>query len=365
MSNAISVNGRNTIGLDLGDKYSHLLVLSPDGEILEEGRIRTTPEAFRARFSSLAPAVVALETGTHSPWASRLIEECGHKVLTGNARKLRLISQNDGKCDKADTELLARAARFDPKLMAPIKHRSKEAQADLALVRQRDALVGARTGIVNSIRGTMKSMGLRLSKCDARSFHNKVADEIPEELRKIVAPSLKSLKQLTESIAQLDKEVESLCEGKYAQATGKLRGVKGVGPLTALAFVLTVCDPKRFKASRDMGAYLGLVPRRQESGEMKPQLRITKAGDSLMRRLLVSSAQYILGPFGEDCDLKRFGEAIAARGGKNGKKRAVVAVARKLAVLMHRLWVRNEDYEPLRQGKAQARRKGRMAVVKN
>ena len=125
-----------------------------------------------------------------------------------------------------------------------------------------------------------------------------------------------------------------------------LQQISGVGPITALAFVLLVEDPRRFEQSREVGAYFGLVPRLDESSDSTPQLRITKAGDELGRRLLVSAAQYILGPFGPECDLRSHGEAIAQRGGKNAKKRAAVAVARKLAVLMHRLWIAKATYDP-------------------
>lgn len=365
MRDTNNVAGKITVGLDLGDKHSHLLVLSHDGEVLEDGRIVTTAKGFRSRFSNLEPAVVAIEAGTHSPWVSRLLEECGHEVLVANPRKLRLIYENNTKSDKVDAEYLARLARVDRKLLGPIQHRSEEAQKDLALLRLRDGLVGARTKIVNAVRSTVKSIGGRLPSCGADSFHHKVVEAIPESLKEAVSPALAALKELTARIAECDKKIEALCDGSYAKETQKLRQIKGVGPLTSLAFVLTVWDPRRFKKSRDVGAYLGLVPRRQESGEQQPQLRITKAGDKLLRRLLVTSAHYVLGPFGEDCDLRRFGEAIAQRGGKNAKKRAVVAVARKLAVLLHRLWLSDKTYEPLRQGKRSRQQKTPQGVAKS
>lgn len=137
---------------------------------------------------------------------------------------------------------------------------------------------------------------------------------------------------------------------KHTRASA-LTQVNGVGTLTALTFVLTIGEPERFQRSRTVGAYFGLRPRQRESGDHEPQLHITKAGPPLMRRLLVNCAQYILGPLGQGCDLRRFGLALAARGGKSAKKRAVVAVARKLAVLLHRLWVTGEVYEPLRNAR--------------
>jgi transposase len=275
---------------------------------------------------------------------------------------LRLIYENDRKSDQVDAEYLARLARVDPELLAPIEHRGPEAQKDLAVLRARDALVRSRTTLINVIRGSVKSTGARLPSCDAHSFHRKVTEVIPEALRPALVPLLEVLEELTAKISCYDKQIEALCETKYPE-TQRLRQPKGVGPLTALAFLLIIEDPRRFKKSRNVGPYLGLVPRRQESGAQQPQLRITKAGDKLLRRLLVSSAHYVLGPFGEDSDLRRHGEAIARRGGKNAKKRAVVAVARKLSVLLHRLWVSGEDYEPLRNAQKKRGSGGKGKVV--
>jgi transposase len=234
----------------------------------------------------------------------------------------------------------------DPKLLYPLKHRDEESQAHMALIRSREALVGTRTQLVNHVRGTVKSFGARLPKCPARSFHKRAPEHIPEALRPALGPILEQIGSLTERIRQYDRELETLCQEHYPQ-TQLLRQVEGIGPLTALTFVLTLEDPYRFERSRSVGAYLGLVPATDRSGERDPQKRISKEGDEMLRKLLVGSAHYILGPFGSDSDLRRHGEKIAARGGKNAKKRAAVAVARKLCVLLHRLWVTAEVYEPL------------------
>jgi transposase len=336
-----------TAGLDLGDKYSYLCLVDTDGgEVIEEGRVRTTPEALRRRFASERPLRVAIEAGTHSPWVSRLLEECGHEVLVANARKTRLIYANKRKTDEVDAENLARLARLDPKLLYPIEHRGEESQAHLAIVRSRQALVGSRTQLVNHVRGTVKSFGARLPKCPARSFYKNAAAHIPEALRPALEPILEQIGSLTERIRDYDRQLEAISEERYPQ-TGLLRQVEGIGPLTALTFVLTLEDPYRFERSRSVGAYLGLVPARDQSGDRDPQRRISKEGDEMLRKLLVGSAHYILGPFGQDSDLRRHGEKIASRGGKNAKKRAAVAVARKLAVLLHRLWVTGEVYDPL------------------
>jgi transposase len=314
---------------------------------VEEGRLRTTPEAFRRRFASEQPMRIAIEAGTHSPWASRVLEECGHQVLVANARKLRLNYANKRKTDEIDAENLARLARLDPKLLYPLKHRSEDSQAHMALIRSRQALVSCRTQLVNHVRGAVKSFGGRLPKCPARSFHNKAAEHIPEALLPALGPILEQIGSLTERIRDYERELEAISKEHYPE-TGLLRQVEGIGPLTALTFVLTLEDPHRFEKSRSVGAYLGLVPAMDQSGDRNPQKRISKEGDEMLRKLLVGSAHYILGPFGSDSDLRRHGEKIASRGGKNSKKRAAVAVARKLSVLLHSLWVSGEVYQPLR-----------------
>ena len=337
-----------TAGLDIGDKYSYLcLIDSEDGQVIEEGRLRTTPETFRRRFASEQPLRIAIEAGTHSPWVSRLLEECGHEVLVANARKLRLIYSNKRKTDQIDAENLARLARVDPKLLYPLKHRGEASQAHMALIRSRQALVDCRTQLVNHVRGAVKSFGHRLPKCPARSFHKRASEHIPEALWPALEPILEQIASLTERIRQYDRKLETISKERYPE-TELLRQVEGIGTLTALTFVLTLEDPYRFEKSRSVGAYLGLVPATDRSGDSDPQKRISKEGDQMLRKLLVGSAHYVLGPFGSDSDLRRHGQKIASRGAKNAKKRAAVAVARKLAVLLHSLWISGEAYEPLR-----------------
>jgi transposase len=336
-----------TAGLDLGDRYSYLCLIDTESaEVIEESRLRTSSEALRRRFASEQPLRIAIEAGTHSPWASRVLEECGHEVLVANPRKLRLIYANKRKTDEIDAENLARLARLDPKLLYPLKHRGEDSQAHLAIIRSRQVLVDARTQLVNHVRGAVKSFGGRLPKCPARSFHKKVVEHIPEALWVAVEPLLETIGSLTERIQGYDRQLETVCQEHYPE-TELLRQVEGVGALTALTFVLTLEDAYRFEKSRSVGAYLGLVPARDQSGDKDPQKRISKEGDEMLRKLLVGSAHYILGPFGSDSDLRRHGEKIARGGGKNSKKRAVVAVARKLSVLLHRLWVTEELYDPL------------------
>ncbi len=298
----------------------------------------TREKALRERFSGCSPMLIALETGTHSPWVSRVLRECGHEVLVANSRKLRLIYENPSKDDRVDALYLARLARVEPGLLSPVQHRGASAQKDLALLRSRDALVAARTQLINHVRGLVKSVGSRLG----------------------LLPVIEEIASLNDRIKALDRQIQVLAQEGYPQ-TKLLRQVSGVGPITSLAFVLTLEAPERFRKSRTVGPYLGLVPGRKQSGDSDPERRITKHGDRCLRRLLVNAAHYILGPFGEDCDLRRFGTKLASRGGKNAKKRAIIAVARKLAILLHHLWRSGEVYEPLYQQTHQAGRRGKVA----
>ena len=338
---------KNVVGIDLGDKYSVLCTLDEAGEIVEQSRIRTMPAGFASRLEHVSRCRVVLEAGTHSPWVSRQIEGYGHEVVVANPRRVALIYREHTKTDEIDAEVLARLGRIDPQLLSPIRHRAAETLNHRALISARTAVVRSRTRLIQVVRGIVKSHGLRLNACGAASFATKMRGQIPPELDPALSPLIETIDQLTRQLRAYDREIERVCATAYPE-TALLQQITGVGPITALYFVLTIEDPNRFASSRSVASYLGLRPRRSQSGASDPQMRITKAGNGEMRRLLVHCAQYILGPFGPDCDLRRFGERIAARGGKTAKKRAVVAVARKLAVLMHRLWVTAETYEPLR-----------------
>lgn len=340
-----------TAGMDIGDRHCKICVLDDeDGEIVvtEETEIRTNKKGVRRYFGSRAPLVVAMEVGVHSPWMSRMIRELGHEVIVANARKLRFIFGNDKKNDDIDAEMIARVARMDRKLLHPLEHRPEVDASAMALIHSRDALVRTRTSLVNHVRGTVKSFGERLRGSSASRFH-KLIDDVPIVLAPALEPVMESIESINERIKGLDREIEQVSQESYPETT-VLRQVPGVGPITGLMFVLAIADPERFKRNRSVGAYVGLVPKQDQSGESDPQLRIAKTGNPYLRRLLVTAAHYILGPFGPDTDLRRCGLRIAERGGKRAKKRAVVAVARKLSVLLLTLLKTGEEYEPLLQG---------------
>ena len=263
----------------------------------------------------------------------------------GNARKLRMIYASHSKTDTLDARNLAKVARFDPNLLSPIQHRAEQGQAHLAMIRSRDTLVTTRTSLVNHVRGMVKAFGTRINKCSASCFHKQAKAQLPALLKPALLPVIEMIASVNQEIKAFNQELERLSAETYPE-TELLRQVNGVGLITALAFVLTIEDPARFVKSRSVGPFLGLTPRKRQSGERDPNLPISKAGDTKMRSLLVQCAQYILGPFGQDCDLRRYGENIKANGGAYAKQRAVVAVARKLSVLLHHLWRSGEVYDP-------------------
>lgn len=334
-----------TIGLDLGDRVSRTCEVDAGGSVVKRASVATTLAGLDRYFGERDRCRVILEVGTHSPWVSRRIEALGHEVVVANPSAVYGSRRRKKRNDDMDAEFLARQGRVDTTLLHPIRHRGSEAQAHLSLLRGRDQLVRARTKLINHVRGSVKAVGGRIPGGSTESFPSRAIREMPGELGTALAPLLETIAELTGRIREMDRQIEAVIDAEYPEAR-RLQQIPGVGPITSLAFVLLIEDPKRFERSREVGSYFGLVPRLDESSTSQPQLRITKAGDELGRRLLVGAAHYILGPFGPECDLRGKGEQLMERGGKNAKKRAVVAIARKLAVMMHRLWVSEAPYDP-------------------
>jgi transposase len=339
--------GVSAIGIDLSDRTGWFYAIDDEGKKIAEGTITLGTPELEKWARSIVPTVMAIEAGTHSPWISRLLARCGHEVIVANPVKVALITRNVQKTDPVDAEYLARLARFDRKLLFEIQHRGEQAQIDLQVIRTRDMAVQVRSKLISHLRGAVKSFGGRLPKCSTVAFVNKTREQVPEALKTALDPIFDQIDQLTKTIDGYERQVLKLVEQRYPEVE-MVAQIKGVGALTGLAFVLVLEDARRFASSRSVGAFLGLTSKKDQSGDNDPQRGITKAGNRLLRRLLVQSAHYIQGPFGEDSDLRRHGEKIGARGGKRAGKRATIAVARKLSVLMHRLWVSGEIYEPLR-----------------
>lgn len=351
--------------MDLGDRWSLYCILNKAGEKVSEDKLPTTKAGLDAVYGKMAPCRIALEVGTHSPWVNRHLAAMGHEVLVANPRKLKLITQSLKKNDRMDAEQLARLARVDPKLLSPIQHRGEAAQGDLAVIRARAELVDARTGLINTARGLAKPMGERLKKCDADYVKESMADELSAGTQNAIRPLLKSVEDINKQIAVYNEKIQEL-EKRYPEAK-LLKQVHGVGILIAITYILVIEDASRFTHSRDVGPYVGLTRKQRDSGESRPELGISKAGDELLRRLLVQGAHCVLRDGAPECDLKAWGRKLQGGGkkpSKSRKKKAVVAVARKLAVLLHRLWVTGEVYDPQYNRKAgeAAKAKGKVAA---
>jgi len=336
-----------TVGVDLGDRKHAICIIDQNGQVILECFITNTREVLAQFFTDYPGALIAMEVGMHSPWVSRFLQELGHRVIVANPHKLRAIYENPRKSDKKDALMLAKLARADESLLSPIEHRSEQSQRDLLQIKLRDNLVRQRVNIISSVRFILKSLGIKTKSPKTAYFTRHLRRQLEEEYSEILAlvePSLLVIDSITAQIKELDKSIETMAEEVYPE-TQFISQITGVGALTSLAFVLTIEDPKRFKRSRDVGSYLGLVPKRDQSGESDKELRISKAGDSYLRMLLVNAAHYVLGPFGPDCELKRHGLKLAERGGSRAKKKAVIAIARKLSVLMLTLWKNKSAYE--------------------
>lgn len=336
-----------TIGLDVGDRHSELCVVDTAGTVARRATVPTTADGLTRALAPYARARVVLEVGTHSPWVSRHLRPQGDDVVVANPGHVRRIGGVVRKSDGIDAELLARLGRADPALLRPIVHRGAGVQRDRALLRVRDHVVRMRTGLILQARGLAKALGTRLPRCGAKAFAMRMRAAGVDAVFPGMDTVCEVVAVLTQQVKTLNAMVARVTHERYPE-TARLRQVTGVGPITALAYVVTLEDPRRIARSRNVGPYLGLSPKRYQSGTIDRALGITKAGDVFMRRTLVQAAQYILGPFGPDTALRRFGLRLMARGGRAARKRAVIAVARKLAVLLHRLWISGERDEPLR-----------------
>lgn len=343
-------NSSLTIGIDVGDRCSHACVVDRSRTPLEEFSFLTY-DLELCRKLQREPCQVILEVGPHSRWMQKRLEKLGHTVRVVDARKIQLISKSNSKTDKRDARTLAQLGAGVPELLGDIKHRSDQAQADLTVLLTRDHFVQLRTATINRIRGVLKATGVKVPKMSTKAFHVCVGELVPPALQPGLMPLIEELRSLHLRIRLLDKEIEAMAE-RYPSVR-KLTPIQGVGHLTALAFVLSLDDPRRFKKSREVGPFVGLTPRKHSSGEKDPQLSITRCGNPFLRRILIQAAHYILGPFGPPCLLRRYGQRIVERGGKHAKKRAAVAVARKLAVLLHRLWVGKAPYSPWYRSKGE------------
>lgn len=334
---------QSTIGIDLGDKTNCYCEIDHSGKVIDQGSVVNRPEPMKVFMREHSESVLVVETGPQTGWVVDLSRDLGVKMIVANSRKTASIWKSRNKSDRHDAQELARLARADESLLSPVTMRQRKSRLDLVVIKAREALVEQRTHLVNAMRAMSKNFGYFLKTTSAKCFENQI--DIPQELKKSLEGLVKVVKALNVQIKRYDRAIETM--GKNYPETQKLRKIKGVGPITSLAYVLLLEDHRKFNKSRDVGAYLGLKPRRDQSGEMDKQLGISKVGSALLRRLLVNCSQYILAR-GEDSELKRFGQKLAKRGGRAAMKKAVIAVARKLAVLLHALWKSDEPYQALK-----------------
>ncbi len=323
-----------TIGMDLGNRKHTVCALDQTGNVLWRKDVANTPEALKPFFEENAGATVAMETGLCCRWVSALAKSCGCDALVGNARKLAAIWQSKQKNDENDALLIAELARASRRLFHPVELRDDERHEMVQLIELREVAVSQRTQAVNSVRGLCKAHGVFIPKCDASCFHKVAAGAIPDGMAWKFKPMLRHLKEVAATIKRYDAMLEEYAQKHFKEEVELLRTVPGVGPITSCAFVALIADPGRFGSARDAGAYFGLTPGQDKSGDKDAPKHITKTGSALMRHLLVTAANHILRASSPDTALKRHGERICARGGKVARRKAKTAVARKLAVVM-------------------------------
>jgi transposase len=297
---------RETIGIDLGDKVSRYCMVDQEGEVMEEGTFRNQASSLEKHFGD-RPRRIALEAGAQSAWISRELKRLGHEVIVANPRELKWITSSDTKNDPVDARKLALLARADVRLLAPVEHRSAEQQGELAVIRGRDAILRARTLLINSARSIAKGFGVRLPKSITHTFGERAVDALPDFLRAALTRLLEQIDALSRAIAGYDQQIAELA-AKHPELE-RLESIPGVGRLTAMTFVLTLGRAERFAHSRDVAGFLGLRPKQRQSGARDPQLGISKSGDPYLRKLLVQCAHHILGHYGKDSALRQWGLA--------------------------------------------------------
>lgn len=334
----------SALGIDLSDRSFNFCFMTAEGGVVAEGKRRLTALYVAEIWAAYPADVVVLEAGTPSAWVTEAFELQGARVVVADPRKLRAVTADVRKSDARDARMLARLGLADEELLAPTYVRASEHRMWMALLKVRDQQVRARVATVLEVRSQVKIAGSRLPGCSTEAFEQCEA-LVPTGLAPILAPAFDTLRAINAAIRRLDQQIAEV--GKSSPEVQRLAKVHGVGPVTALAFVAVVGDAARFERTRDVGAYLGMVPRRDQSGVSDPKLRITKAGSGFLRRLLVQCAHFLIGPLAQDCALRRQGLRKLAQLGDGAKKKVIVAIARKLAVLLLSLWKQKATWEPL------------------
>jgi transposase len=324
------------IGIDLSDRKAQICVMDLGG-IVDEFAMVLDEDSLRKQVPLVDAdnGVVVVETGTRSSWVKRVLEARGMRVIVADARKLRMVSQNTRKSDTNDARILARIGLSDETLLSATWVRPPELQQIYNQLKARDQAVRRRGDLIREVRSLVKHTGRTLRASDTGAFA-RLRTEVPTELWDATEPLFDIVEACTTAVKRYDDQLEGLARTR--EDARRLLAVPGVGPVTALAFVCVIGDPKRFARVRDVGAYIGLVPRTDQSGIQDPALGISKAGNKLLRRSLLQCAHYITGPFGKPSALRTWAEEFVARHGDRARKRARIAVARKLAVQLLAAW---------------------------
>jgi len=327
--------------LDVSKEETAFCVKDAAGKVLARGKVSTEPAALfeMLREHCLCPERIVLETGTMSGWLARGLGELGLPVEVIDARQAHAVMKlQHNKTDAGDAELLAEIARTG--FCRAVAVKSEAAQAARVLLKARAHLVRQRCATENAIRGLLGSLGIRFPKGTGKlGVRVRAALEDRPELRTTIEPLLSSVATLKREIARLEQAV--MARAKAVPACRLLMSVPSVGPVTALAYVATIDDPERFAKSRAVGAYLGLTTRRYQSGEMDYSGRISKHGDAMLRSLLYAAANSLLTVVRKAHPLKDWARRIRRR---RGHKKACVALARKLAVILHRMLITGEPF---------------------
>lgn len=325
------------IGIDLGDKKHAVVGLDDKANIVLKRWVPNKKEDLEALFRRNRGAVFGMETGTHCRWISMLCRECGCEVYVGNAHRLRSIFGNTHKNDMRDAEEIARLLNGDKRHFHPVQLRDAEHQNLVQLVKMREMVMSQRTKSAGAIRGMAKANGVRLPASDADSLHRKLADVIdtlPDNLQLLLRPQIGLLEKLCETIREYDRLIRDYRNEHFRKECDLLETIPGVGPVNAAAFVAFTGDVRRFRHARDVGPYYGLTAGRDQSSSKDEPKRITKEGNEFVRHLLVNAANLIMQGRCRNTELLQFGLRVWGNRGKVAKRKAKVALARKLAVTM-------------------------------
>lgn len=330
-------------GLDVSDKLTHVCVTDASGLVLWAGSCATDPEVIARTLKSRAPGLarVILETGPLSAFLYHGLVERGVPAICVCARHAKgVLSARVNKSDPHDAEGLSQMARTG--WFKAIRIKDEATHMDRARLKIRDQLIDARQAMAGQLRGLLKLFGLRLGQATTPGKRRERLEALfaqKPELAPILGPLIESIEALEVQIARSSRALVAAAQAD--PVTARLMTAPGVGPITALVFKTSIEDPGRFARGEDAGAFAGLAPRRNQSGERDCKGRISKAGDPMLRSALYEAANCLLARVKRPCALRDWGQKLAQA---KGPKRARVAVARKLAILLHRLWLSQTEF---------------------